>query len=260
MSTHKRENIWVNLILNVVLPSLLLTKGGKWFQLDPAPILIMALSLPLIYGIYDFITRKKINMFSIIGFISVLITGAVGLFENIPTQWIAIKEAAVPLLFGIAIYVSSFTKKPLIRSLLFSPELFDVDLIEASLDEKGTRKDFDQVMSSCTGWMVGSFALSAVLNYALAEWLVKSPSGTEAFNSEIGKMTALSWPVIALPTTIVMMVALMKLMKGIETATGHPLDDVLHPEVREKLAAKDAALEKKRAEKATPKNEGNEGA
>ncbi len=250
MSTHKRENIWVNLILNVVLPSILLTKGGKWLHLDPAPILIIALSFPLIYGIYDFITRKKVNMFSIIGFVSVLITGAVGLFENIPTKWIAIKEAAVPLLFGFAIFFSSFTKKPLIRSLLFSPELFDVKLIESSLDEKGTRKDFERVISSCTIWVVGSFLLSAVLNYFLAVWLVKSPSGTPEFNAEIGKMTALSWPVIELPTTGVMMVALVKLMKGIETATGRHLDDVLHPEMREKMAAKDAALEKKKADKA----------
>lgn len=250
MPAQKRENIWINLILNVVLPSLLLTQGGKRLHLDPAPVLIMALSLPLIYGIYDFVTRKKVNMFSIIGFVSVLITGAVGLFENIDTQWIAVKEAAVPLLFAVAIYASSFTKKPLIRSLLFSPELFDVDLIEQSLNEQGTRDDFEKVISSCTIWVVGSFLLSAVLNYSLAEWLVKSPSGTDAFNAEIGKMTALSWPVIALPTTGVMMVALVKLMRGIETATGHNLDDVLHPEVREKMAAKDAALEKKQAEKA----------
>jgi len=253
MPVHKRENIWVNMILNVILPSLLLTKGGPWLGLSPAPVLITALTLPLAYGIYDFLTREKVNMFSIIGFVSVLITGAVGLFENIDTKWIAIKEAAVPLLFGIAIYASSFTKKPLIRSLLFSPELFDVELIEDSLDEKGTRSDFENVISSCTVWVVGSFILSAILNYVLAEWLVQSPSGTPEFNSEIGKMTALSWPVIALPTTAVMMVALMKLMKGIEKATGHNLDDVLHPEVRDKLAAKEEALEKKKAEKAAEK-------
>lgn len=238
------------MILNVILPSLLLTKGGKWLHLDPAPVLIIALSLPLIYGIYDFVTRKKVNLFSVIGFVSVLITGAVGLFENIPTRWIAIKEAAVPLLFAVAIYASSFTKKPLIRSLLFSKELFDVELIETSLDEKGTRDNFEKVISSCTIWVVGSFLLSAVLNYALAVWLVKSPSGTPEFNAEIGKMLAWSWPVIALPTTAVMMVALVKLMKGIENATGQHLDDMLHPEVREKMAAKDATLEKKKAEKA----------
>jgi hypothetical protein len=249
MTTHKRENLWVNLILNVVLPSLLLTKGASWFGWSPPAVLITALSLPLIYGIYDFFTRKKVNMFSIIGFVSVLITGAVGLFENIDTRWIAIKEAAVPLLFAIAIWISSFTKKPLIRSLLFSPELFDVSLIESSLEEKGTRNEFDRIIRSCTGWVIGSFLLSTILNYVLAAWLVTSPSGTEAFNQEVGKMTALSWPVIALPTTAVMMVALVKLMKGIESTTGHVLDDVLHPEVRAKMEAK----EKKRS--AAPKGQ-----
>jgi len=247
MPAQKRENLWVNLILNVVLPSLLLTKGGEWFQLPPAQVLVMALGFPVCYGIYDFITRKKVNLFSIIGFVSVLITGTIGLIENVPTKWIAIKEAAVPLLFGITILISSKTKKPLIRTLLFSRELFDVDLIESSLEEKGTQEQFERIMASCTWWVVGSFLLSAILNYVLAAWLVTSPSGTEAFNAEIGKMTALSWPVIALPTTVVMMVALMKLMRGIESATGHQLDDVLHPEVREKLAAKEAKLAEKKA-------------
>lgn len=242
MPAQKRENLWINLILNVVLPSLLLTKGGEWFQLPPEQVLVLALGFPICYGIFDFITRRKVNFFSIIGFISVLITGTIGLIENVPTRWIAIKEAAVPLLFGSAILISSKTKKPLIRTILFSKELFDVERIETSLEEKGTREELEQVISSCTWWVVGSFLLSAVLNYALAEWLVNSPSGTEAFNAEIGKMTALSWPVIALPTTVVMMVALMKLMKGIEATTGHPLDDVLHPEVRAKMAAKEAKL------------------
>lgn len=238
----KRENLWINLVLNVVLPSIILTKGGGWFGWTPPVVLIVALTMPLAYGIYDFFTRDKVNLFSVIGFISVLITGVVGLFENIPTRWIAIKEATVPLLFALAVWISSFGKKPLIRSLLFSPELFDVELIESSLEEKGTRKEFDQIISSCSGWVIGSFLLSSVLNYALAAWLVNSPSGTEAFNAEVGKMTALSWPVIALPTTGVMMVALMKLMKGIEKTTGHVLDEVLHPEVRQKMEEREAKI------------------
>jgi hypothetical protein len=235
----KRENLWVNLLLNVVLPSLILTKGAEWFRWAPPVVLVTALSLPLVYGLYDFFTRRKVNMFSIIGFVSVLITGAVGLIDNIPTRLIAIKEAAVPLLFALAILASSFTRKPLLRSLLFSPEIFDVQLIEASLDERGTRDDFESTIKSCTGWVVGSFFLSSILNYVLAAWIVNSPSGTEAFNAEVGRMTALSWPVIALPSTAVMMVALVKLMKGIESTTGHPLDDVLHPEVRQKMEAKE---------------------
>lgn len=249
MPSQKREKLWINLLLNVVIPSLLLTKGGTWFQRPPEQILVFALGFPVCYGIYDFATRKKVNVFSVIGFVSILITGGIGLIENVPTRWIAVKEAAVPLLFGLAVLASAKTKKPLIRGLLFSRELFDVDLIEASLDEKGTRNDFDRVIASCTGWVIASFVLSAILNYVLAAWIVNSPSGTPAFNEEIGKMTALSWPVIALPTTGVMMVALFKLMKGIETTTGHELDDVLHPEVREKIAAKEAKLQERKGGK-----------
>lgn len=240
MPPAKRENLWLNLILNVILPSLLLSKGGKWFGLPPAPVLVISLSFPIAYGIYDRIARKKINLFSVIGFVSVLITGAVGLLKNVPTQWIAIKEAAVPLLFAVAILASAKSKKPLVRSLLYSPELFDVDLIEASLDARGTRPAFNKIIAGCQLWMVGSFVLSAILNYILAAWLVRSPSGTEAFNQEVGKMTALSWPVIALPTTLVMMVALVRLTRGIEESTGHNLDDVLHPDMRQKLAEKAA--------------------
>lgn len=239
-SAPKRENIWVNIILNVALPSILLTKGGKWFNLDPAPILVIALLFPVAYGIYDFMTRKKVNLFSVIGFVSVLITGAIGLIENVPTKWYAIKEAAVPLLFGLAILISTKTKKPLVRSLLYSPEMFDVPLIEQSIDEKGTREPFEKTILVVTWWLIGSFILSAILNYALASYLVTSPSGTEAWNEEVGKMTAWSWPVIAIPSTGVMMVALMKLVKGIEACTGHSMEEIMHPDMREKLDEKDA--------------------
>ena len=40
--------------------------------------------------------------------------------------------------------------------------------------------------------IASSFFLSAVLNYSLAKILVKSQPGTEAFNAELGRMTALS--------------------------------------------------------------------
>ena len=87
-------------------------------------------------------------------------------------------------------------------------------------------------------WLIGSFVLSAILNYVLAMWIVQSPSGTYAWNDEVGKMTALSWPVIAIPSMAMMMVVLMKLVKGIETCTGHGMEEILHPDMREKVAEK----------------------
>ena len=236
----KRENVWINLILNVALPSILLSKGDDWFGLDSKLVLIIALVFPVAYGIYDFIKRSKVNLFSVIGFVSVLITGAIGLVEGVEQPWYALKEAGVPLLFALAVLISSKTKKPLVRSLLYSPEMFDVPLIEASLDEKQTRAHFDKTIRVVSWWLIGSFVLSAILNYVLAMWIVQSPSGTDAWNDEVGKMTALSWPVIAIPSMAMMMVALMKLVKGIEKCTGHSMEDILHPDMREKVAEKKA--------------------
>ena len=124
----KRENVWLNIALNVVIPSLLMTKGAKWFNIEPVPLLLLALAFPVCYGIYDFATRKKYNFFSILGFISILITGGIGLLDLDP-GWFAVKEAAIPALFAIAVLVSLVTPFPLIRSLLFNPEIFDVPKI-----------------------------------------------------------------------------------------------------------------------------------
>ena len=235
----KRENPWLNIILNVILPSVLLTKGAEWFGQGPARVLLIAIAFPVGYGVYDYFTRDKVNLFSVIGFVSVLITGVIGLL-HIPTRWFAVKEAAVPLLFGLAVLATAKTKKPLVKRLLFSPEMFDVPLIEASLESRGTQSEFNRVMRTCTYWIVASFLLSTVLNFVLASLVVTAESGTELFNQQVGRMTALSWLVIVLPTMIIMMVALFQLVKGIETCTGHPLDDVLHPAMREKMAEKNA--------------------
>jgi len=53
---------------------------------------VVALLFPIGYGIWDWSKEKKINIFSALGLISVLLTGGIGLFE-LPTQWVAIKEA-----------------------------------------------------------------------------------------------------------------------------------------------------------------------
>ena len=71
------------------------------------------------------------------------------------------------------------------------------------------------------------FFLSSFLNYVLAKWIIVSPAGTAAFNEELGKMTALSFPVISVPATIVMMAALFYLFRSIKKLTGLGLEDVM---------------------------------
>lgn len=231
----KKENTFLNLGFNILLPILILNKGKAWFggHLEPyfpnpaLGILIIAISFPVGYFVYDYFKRAKYNLFSILGLISVLLTGGIGIL-NIPTEWFAVKEAAIPFLLGIAVVVSLKTPYPLIRTLLYNPEIMDVDRVQAALKEQDAEKHFDKLLEQCTWLIAGSFLLSAVLNFVLARWIVVSPSGTDAFNAEVSKMMAWSWPVIAVPGIVIMMLTLYRLIRGIKAMTGLGLEQVIH--------------------------------
>lgn len=231
----KKENTFLNLGFNLILPILLLNKGKQWFgsYLEPyfenvaVGVLIIAMAFPICYFIYDYVKRSKYNVFSILGLISVLLTGGIGILE-IPTEWFAVKEAAIPLLLGLAVLISLKTPYPLIRTLLYNPEIINVDKVHTALVANNSVNAFERLLVRCTWLLAASFLLSSLLNFLLARWIVVSPSGTDAFNSEVGKMMAWSWPVIAIPSMAIMMVALMQLLKGIKSMTGLELEDVLH--------------------------------
>jgi hypothetical protein len=237
-----RENIWLNIGLNVAIPSILLSNGDDWVpMLSPSMLLVVALAFPVIYGIYDAVARKKLNFFSVLGFVSILITGGIGLLD-IDVKWIAIKEAAIPALFAIAVLLSLKTKFPLVRTFLYNPELFNVPKIDLALTERNTQSQFEKLMKECTFWLVGSFILSSILNYALAKYCFNSvadlPLGMtgdevnaaykEAFNAANGRMMFLSWVVIMIPCMVITMFALVKLLKGIKAYTGYEMEEVMH--------------------------------
>ncbi|MBU2099500.1 MAG: MFS transporter, partial [Gammaproteobacteria bacterium] len=71
------------------------------------------------------------------------------------------------------------------------------------------------------------FFLSSTLNYILARIILVSPPGTAEFNAELGRMTALSYPVIAIPSMIVLMIAIWFVFSSIKRLTGHGLETFL---------------------------------
>lgn len=99
---NHRENPWLNIGFNIVVPSLLLIKGRRLFELAgvapsyiDAAVLAVALAFPIVYGIWDLGRRRKFNIFSIIGVLSVVLTGGIGLLK-MSREWIILKEGLVP--------------------------------------------------------------------------------------------------------------------------------------------------------------------
>ncbi|MCC5023957.1 MAG: MFS transporter [Candidatus Synoicihabitans palmerolidicus] len=225
----KRENLLVNLAFNIAIPSLILAKASTPDRLGPVWGLIIALAFPITYGIWNFVQRRTVNFVSSLGFASVLFTGGLGLMK-VGNFWFAVKEAAVPSLIGLAVWVSMFTKRPLVRQFLFNDQVLDVEKIEAVLNRDQQRSAFDRLLNSSTYLLVASFVLSAVLNFVLARWLLQSPSGSPEFNAELGKINALSWPVIVGPTMVITVYALWRLISGLTKLTGLKFEEMMHAE------------------------------
>lgn len=230
----KKENVFLSLVFNILIPIIILKKGEDWFgkqllgnfENTAIPVLIIAILFPIIYFIYDFIQRKKYNYISILGLVSVLLTGVIGIYE-LPPIWVAIKEAAIPFIIGLVIIFSLKTRYPLIRLFLLNPELMDVQKIESSIKSEDQKIKFDKLLRRCTYILGSSFILSAFLNYILARKLVYSPTGTADYNDQLSNLMAWSFPIIAIPCLIVTMYSLWILLKGIESLTGFKLEELI---------------------------------
>lgn len=210
--------------LNVVAPTIVLVFLSGEDRLGPAPALVLALAFPLLHAARALLRRGGVSPLTVIAVVSVLLTGGIGLLA-LDARWFALKEAAVPALLGVAAVASIRTPWPLIPTLL--GRVLDGDRLHAALVERGTADRAQQRMVRAT-WAFGAlFLLSAVLTFALARFLVISPSGTAAFNEELGRFTAWSFPAVGLPVTGGMVVALRALLLGLEEDAGRPIDDLL---------------------------------
>lgn len=212
-----------NLAFNIIIPVVILTRFSGEDSLGPAWSIVLALSFPIGYGLWDLKGSGKINPFSVLGIVSVVLTGGISLLELDP-QYIAIKEAAIPGIIGLAVLGSQHTRFPLVKTLILNGQVIRVDDLYAALAARGNTAAFGQRMAQASYIVAASFFMSSVLNYVLATVILVSPPGTPEYTAELGRMTALSYPVIAIPSMIVLMTAIWFVFSSIKRLTGHRLE------------------------------------
>ncbi len=225
--TAKKSNPFVDLIISIIIPSVILMKlsGDQWLGTTYA--LLTALAFPLFYGLYELMAHRKFNFISLLGIISVLLTGGIGLLELEP-KWLAIKEAAVPLIIGLVVLGSMKTRYPLVKTMLYNPTIIDTERVDKAMQEFGTQDEFENRLKKASYLLSGTFFFSATLNYYLARIIVTSPAGTEAFNEELGELTLISYPVIALPSMIIMVGTLFWLVRSVQKLAHLKLEEIIH--------------------------------
>jgi hypothetical protein len=226
MTQPAKPNPLFEIVVTIIVPAVILMQLSGDSRLGAMRALLLALAFPVGWGVWDGWRRRKLNWLSVLGVVSTLRTGGIGLLKLDP-QWLAVKEAAIPGLIGLAVLGSNWTSWPLIRVLVFNPTLFDVDRVQAALEARRNVVPFELRLRTGTMLLAGTFFFSSVMNYLLARWVVTSPAGTEAFNEELGRLTLLSYPVIAVPSMLMMMALLFWLARGAKALTGLDLGDML---------------------------------
>jgi hypothetical protein len=223
----QQSGFFGNLIFNIAIPVLVMSYLSSEEYLGPAWSVVVALAFPLGFGLFDLKKTKKVNGFSVLGIISVLLTGGISLLK-LPAEYMAIKEAAIPAIIGLAVLVTQFGHKPLVKMLILNDQIIDWEKLNSSLAENNATPEFNKKVAVSSYIVASSFFLSSALNYGLAKYILVSEPGTTAYTEELGRMTALSYPVIVIPSMILLITALIYLFKQISRCTGEPIETFLN--------------------------------
>lgn len=227
VAQERKPRPLIDILISIIVPSLILMKASGDDRLGPTGALLVALAFPILYGLHDLMRYRSRNLMAVLGVVSVLLTGGIGLLE-IDARWLAVKEAAIPLAIGIGVIVANKLGYPLVRKLLFNPSLMNVDRINTELDARDNKAEFEGRLDLANYLLAGTFLFSSVMNYVLARLIVKSDSGTQAFNEELGRMTLLSYPVIAIPSMVMMLCIFWYIWRTVSRLTELGLEDILN--------------------------------
>lgn len=252
---RKDEHPLANIMINVIVPVLILSmfskdpalqamlgKAAKPWHLGPVKAIIIALALPIGYGVWYFANTRKPNFFSGIGLLSVLLTGGLTLYlwnkdgtvKPNAGLLFGLKEAMIPLVLGIAIVLSHRTANPLIRVFLYNKSIFDIPKIENRIAELAAQDGYDKLLLGATRLFAASFFLSAIMNLCLAQWFfrsfdTKAVDALEVYNGIIAKITGWGFAVIGLPILVFLFFTLMRLLAGLRRLTGLTDQELMLP-------------------------------
>jgi len=220
----KQNRPLLDLLLSIVLPAVILMRLSGDDELGARNALILALAFPICWGLYELRRSGRVNFIAMLGVISVLLTGGIGLLA-LDARWLAVKEAAIPGLIGAGILIGAWLRYPLVKVMFFNPQVMNTSRITERLNERGHMELFEHQLNKATYALSGTFFFSALMNYILAVKIVTSTAGTPEFNEELGQLTLISYPLIALPSMLMMGGILYFLWRIIKHNTGLTLEE-----------------------------------
>ncbi len=237
----------LNIGMSVLAPVLILSKcseqGDSFWQVGTTPALVVALALPIAYGIYNFWETRKPDALNLLGLLGVIFTAIVTVYAttgegaqirpNTP-WWFAAKEAFIPLLMAAAIMITAKSKGALLRVFLYSDAIFDVVRIEKKSEELKRFNEYEKCLWNASLMTAGSLLFSSLMNFILALYfllpVLALPAAEQAlaYNYAIKDLTWAGFLVISFPLLITLFGVLMYLIKTLQRITGLSRDELMN--------------------------------
>ena len=239
-----QENPFADIIINVLVPVLILSylskEGDELWHVGPMWAMIVALAIPIGYGLWHYFKYRRMNVFSLVGLFSVVLTGAITIYlwsggasvRKNAALLFGIKEAVQPLVLGSLFLITHKMSKPLFNVFVYNDTIFDLSTIEAAIAERGTETEHKRLLWKATLLFFGSFLVSSVLNLGLAFYFLGdldplSADWRELYNSDVAKITGWGFVVIGVPIIVVGGCILWYLVTGLKRLTRLETDMIL---------------------------------
>lgn len=191
----------LNALINIALPVVVLLTLSSDDRLGALPALLIAIGIPAVWGTYGLIRTRKVDISSILGVISVVLTGVIGVFE-LSTRLFAAKEAAIPLTFATLLIASNHTAFPIVT--LLADTVQRRDRVREALESSGGNVEYRAHLEASGRRWAAMMILSGTLKFLLASLVVTAPTGTEAFNHQLAR-----YELWQLPTTFTLSAVLI---------------------------------------------------
>ena len=251
---NKSQSSLLGIFINILLPVLILDycsagpatplerpEGESFWHIGPVWSLVIALSLPLVYGIRSLAVSRKFDLMSGVGMAGVLLTGVISIFVIGPegrihsaTPWLfAGKEALIPLILAAAVVVSRSTGTPLLNMFIYTPELFDVRRIEQTVAANGEEQAYQSLLANSSWILAGTLVASSVGNFFLSlsfmSSVIRQPEAEQqvAYNAAIGSITWWGFLIIGIPILAALVFIMTRLIKQLGRLTGLSRNELL---------------------------------
>lgn len=231
-SEKKKENPFLNILINIFLPVALLNQAEKWDHPDSAVYaLIAALALPIGYGLWDYLQNHRKNYVALLGVINVAFTGGFA-FLRLSGLSFAMKEAFFPLILGLGVLASQYLNKPFFVTAMKNSGAFRWSLIEDKAKQNSAELDLKILLRNCNLLFASSFFISSLLNFVLALSIftplaagLTALEQQQTLNQQIAEMTWKGWAIIALPLMIFMALIFWYFIHGVKKITQLQFED-----------------------------------